>query len=131
MVTAHGLLGSPSRCFDAFSPVNVQCAGPPVAIMSKHDRSFDKAFEEEASALKQPQLKPFETPKGYVPPTLGEQFRYVRLIDAPTRVVAKRPRTAATPPHAVAELCAEYPFVASRRHTLAILTPTRASEPLS
>ncbi len=47
--------------------------------MSKHERSFQKAFEEEASSVKQPQLKPFETPKGFVPPTLGEQFRYVRM----------------------------------------------------
>ena len=75
--------------------------------MSKHERSFQKAFEEEASSVKQPQLKPFETPKGYVPPTLGEQFRYVRMTvhrrdvlrsDAlPCRLAAptKHPRAAA------------------------------------
>ena len=49
--------------------------------MSKHERSFEKAAQEEASTLKQPQLKPFETPKGFVAPTLGEQFRYVRTRD--------------------------------------------------
>ena len=96
--------------------------------MSKHERSFEKAFSEEAASLKQPQLKPFETPKGYVPPTIGEQFRYVRaivcmsIIKTPTVVHCSLPTPAGN-------LRRDYPIRLPCRHTPAILTPIPASAP--
>jgi hypothetical protein len=98
--------------------------------MSKHERSFDKAAQEEAASLKQPQLKPFETPKGFVPPTLGEQFRYVRSPRKPPQNSIMRcttnhcavPSTLGAPQHAHDALAQHKAHKAAPHHRSAHLS---------
>ena len=46
--------------------------------MSEKRGSYDRAVAEEVTSVPKEVPKPYTTPKGYVPPSIGEQFRYVR-----------------------------------------------------
>jgi len=44
--------------------------------MSEKRGSYDRAVAEEVTSVPKEVPKPYTTPKGYVPPSIGEQFRY-------------------------------------------------------